>query len=194
MPETLPAPLSRHPPLKRTIEVSKSEMYSQIQISKIIIQPLWLCIQLRLYSSLHYITLKHCFRNIFLPKIHFYNRTLLQTACNGVKHHRKLQAYNRKAAIYQQLQTKHTNILLVYKSNRIKEYILKSEVKINRLKNLEGKKNMYIYLQVNRLNIIQVWLATKVHKIQHYMTFSFVDPKLFLKDKIPYRRPSSKPY
>ena len=40
---------------------------------------------------------------------------------------------------------------------------------------------MYIYLQFNRVNIIQVWLAgqgqaetNKVHKIQHCMTFSFV--------------------
>lgn len=48
---------------------------------------------------------------------------------------------------------------------------------------------MYIYLQVNRLNIIQVWLAiqgqagAKVHIIQHCMTFSFVNPKWFLKTK-----------
>lgn len=67
-----------------------------------------------------------------------------------------MQAYNRNAAVYQQLQTKHTNLLFVYKSNRIEEYILKSEVKIKGLKNLEEKKNMYIYLQVNRVNILQV--------------------------------------
>lgn len=48
---------------------------------------------------------------------------------------------------------------------------------------------MYIYLQVNRSNIIQVWLAiqgqagAKVHIIQHCMTFSFVNPKWFLKTK-----------
>lgn len=97
-----------------------------------------------------------------------------------------MQAYNRKAAVSQQLQTKHTNNLLFYKSNRIKEYILKSEEKIKWLKNLEEKKNYVhtVYLQVNRSNIIQVWLAvqgqaeaTKVHIIQHCMTFSFVNPK-----------------
>lgn len=141
------------------------------------------------------------FQKHFSPKdtFLFLNCTLLQTtACNGVKHHRNNAGINRKA-VYQQLQTKHTNMLLVYKSNRIKEYILKSEVKIKCLKNLEEKKSMYIYLQVNRVNIIQVWLAiqgqaeaTRVHIIQHCMTFSFVNQKLFLKDKIPSRKPPSK--
>lgn len=43
---------------------------------------------------------------------------------------------------------------------------------------------MYIYLQVNRLNIIQALLAiqgqaeaTKVHIIQHDVTFTFVNLK-----------------
>jgi len=42
-----------------------------------------------------------------------------------------MQAYNRKAAVYQQLQTEHTNILLVFiKATESKEYILKSENKM----------------------------------------------------------------
>lgn len=108
-----------------------------------------------------------------------------------------MQAYNRKAAAHQQLQTKHNDILLVYKSNRIKEDILKSEVKIKWLKNLEEKKQLCtLYLQVNRVNIIQVWLAlrgqaetNKVLIIQHCVTFSLVNPKRLLKTKyLPWGR------
>lgn len=56
-----------------------------------------------------------------------------------------MQAYNRKA-VNQQLQTLMSS--LFYKSNRIKEYILKSEVKIKQLKNHKEKKStMYMYLQ-----------------------------------------------
>lgn len=105
---------------------------TKIQISKIITQPLWLCIQFVFYSSLHFITLKYCFRNIFLPKIllffsflFFLNCTLLQTtACNEVKHHRNNAGIQQKSCLST---TSNTNVLLVYKSNRIKEYILKSE-------------------------------------------------------------------
>lgn len=134
------------------------------------------------------------FQKHFPPKDTFFffflNCTLLQTtACNEVKHHRNNAGIQQKSCLST---SSNTNVLLVYKSNRIKEYILKSEVKIKWLKNLEEKKKkkstMYIYLQVNRSNIIQVWLAiqgqagaTKVHIIQHCMTFSFVNPKWLLK-------------
>lgn len=105
-------PHPTHASLKRTTEVSRSEMDSQIQISKIRIQPLWLCIRLRLYSSLHYITLKYCFRNIFLPKIlffFFFNCTLLQTtACNGVKHHRNNAGIQQKSSCLSTTSNKNT--------------------------------------------------------------------------------------
>lgn len=64
-----------------------------------------------------------------------------------------MQAYNRKA-VNQQLQTLMSS--LFYKSNRIKEYILKSEVKIKQLKNHKEKKYYVHIFTANRLNIIQV--------------------------------------
>lgn len=84
-----------------------------------------------------------------------------------------------------QLQTKHTNSLLVCKSKPTRDYILKPEVKIKRLKNLKEK----YYVQVfTRASIIHVWLAERgqaeadrVHIIQHCMTFRLVNPKWFLK-------------
>lgn len=58
-----------------------------------------------------------------------------------------MQAYNRKAAAYQHVQTKHNNILSVKKKKRVKEYILKSEVKIKWLKNLKKKtKQLFTYI------------------------------------------------
>ena len=98
------------------------------------------------------------FQKHFPPKdsffLFFLNCTLLQTtACNGVKHHRNNAGIQQKSSCLSTTQKqKHTNILLVYKSNRIKEYILKSEVKIKWLKNLEEKKICtYIYKVIDRI-------------------------------------------
>lgn len=133
------------------VKVSKSEMDSQIQTPKILIRPLWLCIHLRLYPSLHCIALKYHFTNIFLPKswvffFIFKNCTLLQTtAFNGVKHHRKNAGIQQKSSCLSTTSNKpqktfRSGLFFFYKSNWSKEYILKSEVKTNWLKNLEEKK------------------------------------------------------
>lgn len=67
-----------------------------------------------------------------------------------------MQAYNRKAAAYQQVQTKQHFISLKKKKATESEYILKSEVKLKGLKNLREKQTnkktkqlcTYIYRQI----------------------------------------------